>query len=114
MADVPLTVEQVARSGLAATYTGTLSTADTYQVSNDGKTLLHFKKSGAGNCDVTVVAQTTYYGLTVDDLVVTVTASTGDLFVGPFPPQVFNDGSGLVNFTLSEITGVTVAVLHLA
>jgi hypothetical protein len=114
VADVPLSVEQVVRTGLAATYNGTLATTNTYQVANNGRMLLHFKKSEAVDCDITFTVPGTYYGMTFADHVVTLPASTGDLFIGPFPPQVFSDAAGNVEFTLSDVDGVTVAVLHLA
>ncbi len=31
---------------------------------------------------------------------------------GPFPPAVYNDISGNANFTLSEVTGLSVACLQ--
>lgn len=114
MADVPLTVEQVVRTGLAATYNGSLATTNTYQVANDGKVILHFLKSAAVDCDITFTVAGSYYGMTFADHVVTLPATTGNLFLGPFPPQAFNDAAGLVEFTLSDVDGVTVSVLHLA
>lgn len=113
MADVRLAVEQILPSGLAATYTGSLLIANTYQVRNDGRTFVHFKKSGAGACNVTIATPSTVGGNAVADRVVEVPATTGDKFIGPFPPHIYNDGSGDLNITLSEITGLTVAVLRL-
>jgi hypothetical protein len=114
VADVPLSVEQVVRTGLAATYNGTLSTDNTYQVANDGKVILHVVKTEAVDCDVTFTAPGTYYGMTFADHVVTVAGTTGNVFIGPFPPQVFSDAAGNVEFTLSDVDGLTIAVLHLA
>lgn len=113
MADVDLTAEQITRVGINATDTGSLSTSDTYKVRNDGKTFLHFKKSGAGACTVTFVTPGTVDGLAVADRTVSVPATTGDVMVGPFPRRIYNDSDGELAFTLSEITGLTVAVLTL-
>jgi hypothetical protein len=114
VAIVALTVEQVIRAGLAATYNGSLDTADTYQFANDGKVVLHAIKGGAGDAELTFGAPGLFYGMTFMEHVATVPASTGNLFLGPFPPQIFNDTAGLVSFTTSNVAGLTIAVLHLA
>lgn len=111
MANVTLTPQQVVKGGAAVTRTGSLSVADTYVVRNDGKTILHFRKSGAGACTVTVQTPAQVGGLDVAENTVTVPATTGDVVCGPFQASIFNDGSGDVKFTLSEITGLDVAVL---
>ena len=110
MATVNLAVEQITRAGTDLTDTGSLSTGNTYTFPNDGQTFLHFKKSGAGACTVTIVTPKTIGGMAVADLTVSVPASTGDKMIGPFPPDLFNDSAGLCSFTLSEITGLTVAI----
>ena len=115
MADVRIAVEQVDRAGngLTATYTGGLSVANTYLVNNDGRVVLHFKKTGAGACTVTVTTPGTVDGLAVADLTASVPATTGDIFLGPFPTDQYNAaGEQDIRFTLSEITGLTVAVLR--
>ena len=113
MADRRLTVEPMVMGGIAATYNGTLLVADTHLVRNNGKTFLHFKKAGAGDCLVTVQTPPTVAGLAVAELSFTVPATTGDIFAGPFPPSIFNDSIQDLKFTLSEITGLTVAVMKL-
>lgn len=113
MADVDIAVEAITRAGINLTDTGSLSTSDTYHVPNDGKTFLHFKKSGATDCTVTVATQNTVDGLAITDLTVTVPATTGDIMIGPFPREVYNNSDGELTFTLSNITGLTVAAARL-
>jgi hypothetical protein len=113
MANVTLTPQQMAASGTTPTRTGSLSVSDTYLVRNDGHTFLHFRKSGAGGCTVTIQTPPTIGGLAVAEQTVNVPATTGDVMVGPFPPAIYNDGNGDAKFTLSEITGLDVAVLKL-
>lgn len=114
MANITLTTEDITRVGLDANDLGSLSITDTYFCPNDGRMFLHFKKSGAGACVVTVVTPGTVAGLAIADLTHSVPASTGDRMLGPFPPELFNDPStGMLSFTLSEITGLTVARLRL-
>jgi hypothetical protein len=112
MADVRRTPQDVSRSGLAATYYSGLLTADTQVINNDGRVVLHFKKSGAGACTVTIATPNTIDGQAVADRTVNVPATTGDVFVGPFPEKHYNDPSGDLRVTLSEITGLTLAVLR--
>ena len=109
MANVTVTPQQISRTGLDLTDTGSLSTSNNYFFRNTGREFLHFKKSGAGICTVTIVTPKTVGGLGVADLTVSVPATTGDIMVGPFPPDMFNNASGDCEFTLSEVTGLTVA-----
>ncbi len=111
--EVRVTVEQNLKSGLTATYTasGLLST-NTYKVRNDGKVLLHFKKTGAGSCTVTITTPNTSQGLAIADQTVSVPATTGDVFIGPLAPSLFNDGSSDVAFTISDTVGLSFAVFR--
>jgi len=113
MAEVSLSVEKLAPTGLAATYTGSLSTDNTYKVRNSGRMFLHFKKSGAGDCVATIQTPKTVGGLAVSEQAVTVPATSGDMMIGPFPPGIYNDTNQDVNFTLDEVTGLTVACVEL-
>ena len=119
MPTIALAVETVSRGGLIATYTASgasplLNVTDTFVVPNDGKTILHFKKSGASNCVVTIPlsGQSTVDGQAVTSRAVTVLATSGDKFVGPFPPAMYNNGSGQLSFTLDNITGLTLAIIR--
>ena len=112
--NVAVTVQQVSVGGTTATYTSSgLTTTDTYQFANDGRTFLHFKKTGAGAATITIVTQSTIQGFAVADLTFTIPATTGDQFAGPFPASLFSDSSYLVNFTLSDTVGLSMAALRL-
>jgi len=65
MADVTLAPQPVVAGGIAPTRTGSLSTGNTYIVRNNGRLLLMFQKSGAGECTVTVQTPATQGGLAV-------------------------------------------------
>lgn len=113
-AEVRLSVEQMLKAGLTATYTSSgLLAANTYKFRNDGKVFLHFKKSGAGACTVTITTPNTSQGLAISDQTVTVDASTGDEMVGPLPISLFNDASSDVSFTISDTVGLSIAVVRL-
>jgi len=113
MADKRLTVEKILPAGIVATYNGSLLVPDTHLVRNSGRVFLHFKKSAAVDCVVTIQTPVKVAGLDVAELTVTVPASTGDIFTGPFPPSVFNDGNQDLKFTLDDVDGLTVAVLEI-
>lgn len=112
MAIIPLAPNVVAEAGVAAAYT-TPTTTDTYTLRNNGKTMLHVKKSGAGSCNVTITPAKTVAGHTLSTLVVAIPATTGDKFIGPFNTDLYDDPNHDVSFTFSEITGLTVAVVQL-
>lgn len=114
MAVIPLTpTELVAATATTTAYTGSLSTSNTYTVPNDGRVLLHFKKSGAGACTVTLVTPITTDGLAVADATFSVPASTGDVMIRGLRAETYTDPStGLLTFSLSEITGLSVGVFH--
>lgn len=113
-ANVAVSVQQIVKSALTQTYTSSgLLTTNTYQFTNEGRVFLHFKKTGAGNCTVTITTQGTLQGYAVTDQTVTVPATTGDVMVGPFAPSLFNDASELVSFTISDTVGLSFAALRL-
>ncbi len=107
-----ITVLKIVKSGLTNSAT-TAVAGDTVTFTNDGHTLINIRKSSAGSCLVTVRAQQTVQGLAVADQTFTVPASTGDMFAGPFPPSLFNDANGKVNFITSDENGLTFSVLRL-
>ena len=113
MPDVRQAAEKVVRDGLAATYNGALSVSDDYQINSPHNIILHFKKSGAGACVVTFTTQNTKDGQAVADRTVTIPATTGDKFIGPFPEEIYADTIGDLRYQLSEVTGLTVAVLRI-
>jgi len=114
VAIVVIAPQKIVKAGLAPAFTGSLSTGNTYRVNNDGKTALHFKKTGAGACTVTIDTPRSVAGLAIAQHTVNVPATTGDVMVAGLLPGVFNQvGAGYVEFTLSEVTGLTVAALQL-
>ena len=113
MAIIPLTASDITATGLTTAYTGSLSTSNTYTVPCDGKTFLHFKKSGAGSCLVTIITPGNVQGLAIADQTVTVPASTGDVMIGRLDAQTYADPlTGLMTFSLGEITGLSVGVFR--
>lgn len=113
MAIVPLTPLDILSSGTTTAYTGSLSTSDTYTFRCDPRVFLHFKKTGAGACTVTVVTPNKIDDLAITDGTSGVAATTGETMIGPFRSEVYADpATGLVSFSCSEITGLSVAVVR--
>jgi len=110
MGDTRINVQKVIAAGIDLTDETPLLTTETYLVRNDGQTFLHFKKSGAGICTVTIQTPITTGGYPVGDQSVTVAASGGDMHCGPYPKRIFNDGNNDLKFTLSDILGLSVAI----
>lgn len=116
MADVVIVPERVKRQGdgLTATYNGSLSVSNEYHINNNGKMFLHFLKTAGTACVVTIQTPGTVDGNAIAELAVTVPADTGDIFIGPFDPAVYNAfGLHYIAFTLSNIAGVTFAAIYM-
>jgi hypothetical protein len=96
--------------GLTPASQGALTVVDTYTFPNDGRTYLYITK-GANAGNVTIITPGTVRGLAIADKVVAMTPNDKTL-VGPFAPDLYNDATGLVSVTFSEITGLTVAVVR--
>lgn len=111
MADVQVAVTKIGKAGDSEAFVA-VATGNTYKVNNNGRTLLHFKKSGAGAANVTIETPKTIKGYAVADQVIVVPATTGDIMMAPIDMDLFSDGNGQVNFTTDEGTGLTVAALR--
>jgi len=80
---------------------------------NDGEKLLVIENDDVDSMDLTITTTKTVDGEAVADKVITIGAGERHL-VGPFPPQVYNDGDGKVALAYTDETGVTVAVIDAA
>jgi len=90
MARAAFTVQTLTRAGAAPTFTAVAS-VDGYGVPNAaGKTILHFRNTNAAPRVVTVVTQPTVDGAAIAEKTFTVAATTGEIIIGPFDPNVYN------------------------
>jgi len=108
------TIQEIttASSGLTPAYAAGSAT-ETYLIPNNGAVFLHVKKTGLGDCTVTVPTPGTVGGFAIADYTATVLATVGDKMIGPFLPLIYNDANGQIAVTFSEVTGLTFAVLRL-
>lgn len=104
-----LTVQNISLTGLTPTFTAADSLGDEFP--NDGNAFLVVKNDGASDITVTIDSQKPCsYGYD-HDITVTVPAG-GEKWIGPFPQSRFNDTSGRVQVSYSDVTSVTVAVVE--
>lgn len=108
MARTELTVQQMTRAGLAATFTAGDAT-NGHQFKNDGYTFLWVVATTNATV-VTVIHPGTVDGLGVADQTVSL-GTNSEKLIGPFPAR-FNQGStNYVYVDLSVDTGVTLAAI---
>ncbi|MCF7548901.1 hypothetical protein [Pseudonocardia sp. WMMC193] len=111
MARTSVTTQVVTRAGLAPSFTAPVADGD---IIDPGRVVLHVKTAGSP-VTVTVVTPSTQSGLAVEDLTVTVPASS-EREIGPFPKSTFAQpsdaavGPTRVLVDYSTVTGVTRAV----
>jgi len=108
MARTALAVQQINRAGLLPTYAA--ANVDGHSMPNGGQEVLHVK-TGATGCTVTIETPGTVDGQAVSDRAIVLGVSTERL-IGPFPPNVYNQGAGEVYINFSSVVTVTVAALR--
>lgn len=113
MADVTITPQNALHSGVSVSRNSSLNVVDTHIVRNNGRMMLLFEKTGAGACNVTIQTPAKSAGLDVAEQVVIVPATTGDVAIGPFPQNIYNDMNGDLRFTIDDNAGLSVAVIQL-
>jgi hypothetical protein len=103
MADYTMSVRALTKAGVidldsdAYAVPGNTIAAGDYVFPNDGKTIL-LMDAGAGTT-LTFTARADKYGRT-EALAVAVAGGGGEIAAfGPFLPELWNDGSGMVHFT---------------
>jgi hypothetical protein len=106
-----LNAQPVTIGGLSATYASASAGGD--KVAPGERVFLHVKNGAGSPVTVTLAANATPSGLTVTNPTVSVPAS-GDRFIGPLSKTDYAAASdGLVGFTYSSNTSVTVAALRI-
>ncbi len=112
MANVVITPVVATPSGISAV-PQVMAAADNYIVRNNGRVVLLFRKTGAGNATITVVTPKVVGGLALAEQTFVVAATTGEEWAGPFNPDLFNDSSGDLDVSTSEDTGITMDAVQI-
>lgn len=100
-------------AALPVVLNGTLSTSNTYTFPAGNNVFVHARKTGAGACTATAVTPGSVRGVGIADTTYTIPATTGDVMMGPFPPDLFADANGLVTISFSDIAGLSAAPFQL-
>ena len=80
---------------------------------NDGRTLLAVLNAATA-AEITLITPGTVDGIAIGDRAITVPIhATRVMLLGPFPPGVYNNSSGMVQIDLDDDTSVTWAVFRL-
>lgn len=112
MADVDVALTAAAPGGTTSVPVA-MATADTYKIRNNGRVLLYFAKTGAGAAVITITTPKTVGGLAVAEQTVAVPATTGKVWAGPFPPDIYNDTSGDMSLVTDEETAITIEAVQI-
>ncbi|MCE7008730.1 hypothetical protein LWC34_38855 [Kibdelosporangium philippinense] len=112
MARTAIAAEAI-NSQTTRTPTFTAAIADGHMTINDGSTFLRVRNTDASPKTVTVLIPSTLAGVVAANggRQHTIPANTGDVTIGPFPPDYTQPSDGRIWWDYSAITGVTVAVL---
>jgi hypothetical protein len=119
MARTVLTVQEVVRTGLEATYSAA-DAANNHSFDNTGENVVLHVKNGAVLCNVTIVTPNTIDGLALADRLVAVTA-TEERIIGPFPNALYGtidtdpdpDIDPAIFVDIDDSSNVTLAALRL-
>jgi len=112
MPTTTLTAQQiVAVTGLIPTYAAPANTSITWY--NDGRVFLYITNTGGAPITCTIDTPQTVNGLAVESNVISIAATTGVKYVGPFAAETYNNAGGMVTATLSTVATMTIGLLRL-
>lgn len=108
-----LDVDTIARTGVSPNYNDAAVGGDTFMNDTERRTFLAVRNNGASSITVTIATAMTVDGLQVADRAVSVGAGV-EMFIGPFPPNIYNQADGTISVTYSAVADVQVAALKVA
>ena len=109
-----LAVNEVVPTGFDFTTALAAATEAGDTAQNDGTMCLVVANDDSENHTVTVTAQNTsvykpgYANITFSNIAVAVPAGE-TIVIGPFPPAIYNNASGIIAITYDAVTSVTIA-----
>ncbi|WP_336214389.1 hypothetical protein [Nonomuraea sp. LPB2021202275-12-8] len=109
MARTDLTPVTTSRTGLA--WAGAAANVDGHAFGDNGRRLVRLKNTDAAARTVTVPTAVQVDGLDVEDLEVTIPATTGDVTIGPFT-SVYRQPNGKVHLDYSAVAGLSVQLIE--
>lgn len=106
-----LTVQAVSLAGVVPSATAAAALGDTFV--NDGRTFLKVINGAGAPINVTIDSVINC-DQGEDHNVVVAVANGTTRYIGPFPPDRFNNASGAVSVTYSAVTSITVGAFRVA
>ena len=111
MAAQEVTIQNIVRTGLEATYEAAVA-GDGHYFVNTGKEFIHIKNAHTSPVTVTIDTPGTVDGHAIGNLSVEIT-NAEERLIGPFPAALYENANGQVVFTFDVITATTLAVVKL-
>lgn len=105
-----LTPQVIALAGITPALVAVEAGGDEFV--NSGRDFIHIKNSGA-EAIVTVNSQALCSQGVDHDAAVTIPATTGEKFIGPFPKDRFDDTANKVQITYTVPAGLTIGIVRL-
>lgn len=106
-----LTPQVVVLAGITPALVAAEAGGDEFE--NSGRDFIHIKNGGGSPIDMTVNSQAACSQGSDHDVVVSIPATTGEKFIGPFPKDRFDDAANKVQITYSAVTSVTIGIVRL-
>ena len=104
-----LAVQQIPVTGFTPSFAAAGAGGDA--ANPDDRVFLRVKNGSAGAINVTIVVPGSLYGQALADPVVVVPATVGDVLIN-LPSALADPATGLVSWTYSAVTTVTVALVR--
>ena len=112
MARTLIPTNTVVRAGIAPALTAGDDANEMYFV-NDGRTFLYVLNTG-GASNLTFITPGTVDALAIGDRTVAVAIdATEGMFIGPFPPNIYNQSDGTVYVDIDDDTTLTLEAFRL-
>ena len=112
MARTLIPTNTVVRAGIAPALTAGDDANEMYFV-NDGRTFLYVLNTG-GASTLTFITPGTVDDQTIGDRAVVVAVhATQGMFIGPFPPNIYNQSDGTVHVDINDATTLTLEAFRL-
>jgi hypothetical protein len=104
--------QALSRAGITPTYNAATDT-DGDGFSNDGRTFIQVLNTNGATRTLTIAIPVTVDGCAVAGKALTIPATTGNKYIGPFPPDIYNQSNGQVYLNWSAVADVTFAVVRM-
>lgn len=104
--------QQLVRTGITPSYNAaTVTDGDAFL--NDGRVFVQVLNANAAARTLTVAIPVTVDGCAVAGKAIIVPLTVGNKYIGPFPPDIYNQSTGMVHLDWSAVDDVTFAVVRM-